>query len=38
MYEKHEQKALSEVAIQKMIRLELKREGLNRRILAQQVL
>ncbi|EJP86402.1 hypothetical protein IC1_04286 [Bacillus cereus VD022] len=38
MYEKDEPKALSEVAIQKMIRLEVKHARLNRRILAQQVL
>ncbi|MCU7679186.1 tyrosine-type recombinase/integrase [Bacillus thuringiensis] len=37
VYEKDAPKALSEVAIQKMIRLEVKRAGLNRRISAQQM-
>ncbi|MEC2709658.1 site-specific integrase [Bacillus thuringiensis] len=37
VYEKDAPKALSEVAIQKMIRLEVKRVELNRRISAQQM-
>ncbi|WP_319007059.1 tyrosine-type recombinase/integrase [Bacillus thuringiensis] len=37
VYEKDAPKALSEVAIQKMIRLEVKRSGMNRRISAQQM-
>ncbi|MBF7156117.1 tyrosine-type recombinase/integrase [Bacillus albus] len=37
LYEKDAPKALSEVAIQKMIRLEVKRAELNRRISAQQM-
>lgn len=37
MYEKDAPKVLSEVAIQKMIRLEVKRAELNRRISAQQM-
>ncbi|MED2513688.1 site-specific integrase, partial [Bacillus thuringiensis] len=37
VYEKDMPKALSEVAIQKMIRLEVKRAGLKRRISAQQM-
>ncbi|MEI5887845.1 site-specific integrase [Bacillus albus] len=37
VYEKDAPKALSEVAIQKMIRLEVKRAKLNRRISAQQM-
>ena len=37
VYEKDAPKALSEVAIQKMIRLEVKRAELNRRISAQQM-
>ncbi|MGA5695743.1 tyrosine-type recombinase/integrase [Bacillus cereus] len=37
VYEKDAPKALSEVAVQKMIRLEVKRAGLNRRISAQQM-
>ncbi|MBE7099817.1 tyrosine-type recombinase/integrase [Bacillus cereus] len=37
VYENDAPKALSEVAIQKMIRLEVKRAGLNRRISAQQM-
>ncbi len=37
VYEKGAPKALSEVAVQKMIRLEVKRAGLNRRISAQQM-
>ncbi|PEA86569.1 tyrosine-type recombinase/integrase [Bacillus thuringiensis] len=37
VYEKDAPKALSEVAIQKMIRLEVRRAGLNRRISAQQM-
>ncbi|KLA32114.1 hypothetical protein B4080_3284 [Bacillus cereus] len=37
MYEKDDQKALYEVATQKMIPLEVKRAGLNKRILTQQM-
>lgn len=37
MYENDAPKALPEVAIQKMIRLEVKRSGINRRISAQQM-
>ncbi|MFJ8219841.1 tyrosine-type recombinase/integrase [Bacillus cereus] len=37
VYEKDAPKALSEVAIQKMIRLEVKRAGINRHISAQQM-
>ncbi|HDR4448832.1 MULTISPECIES: tyrosine-type recombinase/integrase [Bacillus cereus group] len=37
VYENDAPKALSEVAVQKMIRLEVKRAGLNRRISAQQM-
>ncbi|TCW53035.1 site-specific recombinase XerD [Bacillus thuringiensis] len=37
VYEKDAPKALSEVAIQKMIRLEVKRAELNRRVSAQQM-
>ncbi|MBK5503157.1 site-specific integrase [Bacillus sp. TH12] len=37
VYENDAPKALSEVAVQKMIRLEVKRAGMNRRISAQQM-
>ncbi|AMR05842.1 hypothetical protein AXW78_27470 (plasmid) [Bacillus thuringiensis] len=37
VYEKDDQKALYEVATQKMIPLEVKRAGLNKRILTQQM-
>ncbi|EOO70456.1 hypothetical protein IIC_04683 [Bacillus cereus VD021] len=37
VYENDAPKALSEVAVQKMIRLEVKRAGINRRISAQQM-
>lgn len=37
VYEKDAPKALSEVAVQKMIRLEVKRAAVNRRISAQQM-